>query len=397
MVRDVRQKAVDKQMEIAHLQQQFTSNTISKDEFEISYNQLQVELLLAQLDIDIAVTDLMMSPPEFSEMHSTLEELKAEAKLTTCELEDLLSAVEDGNIASREFERRYTRAKSTFDHIDNDLTQIATEIIANTAKGIAIPKGFALISKTRGVIIYKSNVVVDLTEAVKRNISSILSGERMGELQQLPAADEETALNIAYIEVEKVLGVFTDSLREQYQPIEDKQAEINQLKQEHLAGQLSDEEYDMKNSLFQAELLLRRFDFSLAAIEKMIASPGFSDISGALRRLRSEVQPAIDESNSLILSAQQGAIDSAEFKNRYTQLETSCTQLDQLITQAETAKVIQAANKVAVEHSYDLILSSKAVSVYSPTGSPVDIAELIGNVVNATDLVKDAFVLSALP
>ncbi|MEA1871667.1 MAG: hypothetical protein U9N00_05695, partial [Candidatus Bipolaricaulota bacterium] len=59
-VSDLRQKAVDKQMEIAKLQQDFMAGTISKDEYQNTNNRLQVELLQAQLNIDVGTIDKMI-------------------------------------------------------------------------------------------------------------------------------------------------------------------------------------------------------------------------------------------------------------------------------------------------------------------------------------------------
>jgi Skp family chaperone for outer membrane proteins len=72
-------------------------------------------------------------------------------------------------------------------------------------------------------------------------------------------------------------------------------------------------------------------------------------------------------------------IDTTEFQNRYTQVKNAFTQLDELLTQAATAKIVQAANKVAIEKGYDLVLRTKNVIVYRNTAKMTDITDLVKN------------------
>jgi len=60
-------------------------------------------------------------------------------------------------------------------------------------------------------------------------------------------------------------------------------------------------------------------------------------------------------------------VDSQEVENRYSQVKNAFTQLDQLLTQAATAKIVQAAEKVAVDNGYDLVLRTANVIVYRNT------------------------------
>ena len=56
-VQDLRQKALDKQKEKLELQQQYLAGTVTKEEYESRQTELEVELLQAQLNIDIGTID----------------------------------------------------------------------------------------------------------------------------------------------------------------------------------------------------------------------------------------------------------------------------------------------------------------------------------------------------
>ncbi len=85
----------------------------------------------------------------------------------------------------------------------------------------------------------------------------------------------------------------------------------------------------------------------------------------------------VDEMKNLVSTVRVGVIDTTEFQNRYTQVKNAFTQLDQLLTQAATSKIVQAANKVAIEQGYDLVLRTKNVIVYRNSAKLTDITDLV--------------------
>jgi hypothetical protein len=95
-VSDLRQKAIDKQMEIAKLQQDFMAGTISKDEYQNTNNRLQVELLQAQLNIDVGTIDKMIDSSGFSNMRSDLQRLRDEAQPVIDEMKNLVTTIRTG-------------------------------------------------------------------------------------------------------------------------------------------------------------------------------------------------------------------------------------------------------------------------------------------------------------
>jgi len=190
-------------------------------------------------------------------------------------------------------------------------------------------------------------------------------------------ANPATPLKVAYINAEDAFTVFTDAVGDLRQRAIDKQGEIVKLQQQYMASTISKDDFDSQNNQLQVELLQAQLNIDLGTIDKMIASSGFSDMKSDLQRLKDEAQPVVDEMKNLVSTVRVGVIDTTEFQNRYTQVKNAFTQLDQLLTQAATAKIVQAANNVAIDQGYDLVLRTKNVIVYRNTAKMTDITELV--------------------
>jgi len=174
-VSDLRQKAVDKQMEIAKLQQDFMAGTISKDEYQNTNDRLQVELLQAQLNIDIGTIDKMIDSSGFSNMRSDLQQLRDEAQPVVDEMKNLVTTVRTGVIDTQEFENRYTQVKNAFTQLDQLLTQAATSKIVEAANKVALAEGYDLVLRVKNVIIYRNTAkMIDITDMVKHELSTYL-------------------------------------------------------------------------------------------------------------------------------------------------------------------------------------------------------------------------------
>ena len=188
-------------------------------------------------------------------------------------------------------------------------------------------------------------------------------------------------LKIAYVDVESrekgAFNIFLDAVKDLRQKAVDKQEEIASLQQQYLASAISREEFDTQNNQLQVELLQAQLNIDIGTIDRMIASTGFSDIRNDLERLREEAQPVIDEMKKLVSTVRVGIIDPQEFQNRYSQVKAAFTQLDQLLTQAAAKKIMQAAEKIAVENGYDLVLPLKNAIMYCNKAKIVDITDLV--------------------
>ena len=189
--------------------------------------------------------------------------------------------------------------------------------------------------------------------------------DRVSALESNPA----TPLKIAYLNAEDAFKVFTDAVSDLRQKAIDKQGEIVKLQQQYMASTISKDDFDSQNNQLQVELLQAQLNIDLGTIDKMIASSGFADMKGQLQKLKDEAQPVVDEMKNLVSTVRVGVIDTAEFQNRYTQVKNAFSQLDQLLT--------QAANKVAIDQGYDLVLRTKNVIVYRNTAKLTDITDLV--------------------
>ena len=184
-------------------------------------------------------------------------------------------------------------------------------------------------------------------------------------------------LRVAYINAEEAFSVFTEAVADLREKALDKQKELLELQQQYLASTVSKEEYESRLIELEVELLQAQLNIDIGTIDRMIAAPGFADISNDLERLREEAQPVIDMMRNLVSTVRVGVVDPQEVENRYSQVKNAFTQLDQLLTQAATAKIVQAAEKVAVENGYDLVLRTANVIVYRNTAKLVSITDLV--------------------
>ena len=198
-------------------------------------------------------------------------------------------------------------------------------------------------------------------------------GDRIANLENSSSAP----LKIAYLNAEDAFSVFTDAVSDLRQKAIDKQMEIAKLQQDFMAGTISKDEYQNTNNRLQVELLQAQLNIDVGTIDKMIAASGISNIRSDLQRLRDEAQPVIDEMKNLVTTIRTGIIDTQEFENRYTQVKNAFTQLDQLLTQAATSKIVEAANKVALAEGYDLVLRVKNVIIYRNTAKMIDITDMV--------------------
>jgi len=184
-------------------------------------------------------------------------------------------------------------------------------------------------------------------------------------------------LRVAYLNAEQAFTVFTEAVQDLRQKALDKQKEKLELQQQYLASTVSREEYETRQIELEVELLQAQLNIDIGTINRMITAPGFADIRNDLERLREEAQPVIDMMRNLVSTVRVGVVDPQEVENRYTQVKNAFTQLDQLLTQAATAKIVQAAEKVAVENGYDLVLRTKNVIIYRNTAKLVDITDFV--------------------
>ncbi len=182
-------------------------------------------------------------------------------------------------------------------------------------------------------------------------------------------------LKIAYLNAQSAFTVFTDAVKDLRQKVLTKQQAIAALQQEFMQKKISQSVYQTKYQQLQVELLQAQLNVDIGVINKLIAASGFSNMQPDLQRLKDQTQPIINEMNKLVQSVQTGVVNQQEFQARYTEVDSAYKQLDQLLTQAAMSKIVEAANKVAVDNGYDLVLRANNVIVYRNTARLTDITD----------------------
>lgn len=195
---------------------------------------------------------------------------------------------------------------------------------------------------------------------------------RLAELETKPQT-----LNVAYLRIEETLTVFTDAVRDLRQRAADKQEEIVKLRQNYLVDTGSKDDYQEELRQLQLELLRAQLYMDIGIINRILQSSEFSDVRSELERLKEELQPLLGELHSLLESMRIGGVDPQELEPRYTQANDAFTQIDQLLTQVATTKIMEVANTIAVDNDYDLVLRSKDVIIYGNTARLTDISDVV--------------------
>ncbi|HIP99530.1 TPA: OmpH family outer membrane protein [Candidatus Bipolaricaulota bacterium] len=189
---------------------------------------------------------------------------------------------------------------------------------------------------------------------------------RLASLESRVAAlPQEAGLRVAYVDAEDLfMKVFLPQVDAERQAMAQKQQEVQQLQARHIQGEIDQEEYQQQGARLQAELLQAQLNVNLTMLDKMIASPGFANFRGDLERIRDSARPLATEVGNLVQSAQVGIVDLEGFMATYQQLKSAFQQLDQLLTQAAAAKIVEIAQQVAREQGLDLVLRKKDVLIY---------------------------------
>ena len=73
-------------------------------------------------------------------------------------------------------------------------------------------------------------------------------------------------------------------------------------------------------------------------------------------------------------TAEVGIVNMEGFLAQYQQLQSAFQQLDQLLTQAAAAKIVEIAQQVAREKGFDLVLRKKDVLIYYDSSTVSDIS-----------------------
>jgi len=206
---------------------------------------------------------------------------------------------------------------------------------------------------------------------------------RVNELQSRPSG---SGVRIAYVEIEgkqadgSYSGAFsvfleaTADLRAAGQRIAN---EITALNNDVATSTISQQEYQQRMLALQAELKDAQIDVDLGTLDRMIASDAFANVRSELEQLREQARPVSEEAKNLVSLANTGIIDPTEFQTRYATVETLFQQLDQLVTNVASMKIVEAAGKIANQYGYDLVIREENVIIYRNAATITDITDLV--------------------
>ncbi|MCI2425264.1 hypothetical protein LM599_04595 [Candidatus Acetothermia bacterium] len=176
VVEGLRRRAREKQAEITELHRQHRAGEIAAEEFRDRNNILNVELLQAQLAINLGALEKMIVGRGFRDIRGDLEQLRDQAQSLQAEVSGLLLTTQIGGFPTQEaFDRDFALAQAAFSHLDHVLTQVATMMIARAAQEVGLEMGFDLVLLQRNVLIYRNPIrILDVTVQVSTRMAEYL-------------------------------------------------------------------------------------------------------------------------------------------------------------------------------------------------------------------------------
>ncbi len=185
-------------------------------------------------------------------------------------------------------------------------------------------------------------------------------------------------LKIGYVDADGLfIKVFIPQVQAERSVMEEKKNAIAELQARRVKGEISEEEFKLKNYVLQVELLQAQYNVDMAMLDKMIASPGFANLKSQLEGLREQAAPLKEEIDKLLEEAQIGIVDERAFQAKFLALQNAFQQLDQLLTQVAAAKIVEVTQTVAQEKGYDLVLRRKDVLVFRNAETIDDLSPLV--------------------
>jgi len=193
-------------------------------------------------------------------------------------------------------------------------------------------------------------------------------------LKQQSAAD---SVRIAVLDAEEAFQVFMVATQDLRERITEKSNEITALQAAYQAGTVSTDEANRRLAELQGELLEAQANTIMGTLDRMVDSDGFADIRAQLIQISEQAQPIVQAIRELVSAVKVGSIDSPTFSANYTALKARYTELDNVVVNAATTALIKAAEDIALEFNYDLVLIKRDVIAYSDDAAVIDITNRV--------------------
>ncbi len=193
-------------------------------------------------------------------------------------------------------------------------------------------------------------------------------------VDELEAREPAPPLRVSFVDAEGLfLDVFLPQVQAERQAMEQKQQEMLTLREGYQAGEIDQDEYEQEYLRLQTEALQAQLQVNLAMLEKMLASDGFVGIRGQLQQIRQQAEVLDAELERMREQSRAGVLDREGFMAQLQALQSPTQQLDQVLTQAAAAKIVELSQQVARDEGYDLALRKKEVVVYWDQDKVTDI------------------------
>jgi len=184
-------------------------------------------------------------------------------------------------------------------------------------------------------------------------------------------------LKVAYVNVDNAFQVFLNAVTDLRERLTTKQNEITALAQSYQAGTVTADNYSKQSTVLGVELLDAKISLYVNVLDRMIASDDFSDLRKDLQTVRTKAESILTASKNLVAMVKGGATSTSDLQARYTQTQAAYTDLEGVINQACALKIQMAAQRVAIQKGYDLVLLQKNVVLYPNPGVVTDLTDFV--------------------
>ena len=175
-VSEEREGAQAKDEELRSLREQAIQGEISESEYRQQADILQAEKLKAQLEIDMAMIEKMMSAPGFESVAGQLENLSSQVQPIMEELNSTLENMRQGSAAPEEVNNTLSQINNQYQQLDDLLTRLIESKIFQIANVRANEAGYDLVLRQENVVLYgNQNSVDNLTEMTMTALQEELS------------------------------------------------------------------------------------------------------------------------------------------------------------------------------------------------------------------------------
>ncbi|MCD5408403.1 SHOCT domain-containing protein [Candidatus Bipolaricaulota bacterium] len=171
-----RQAMILKQQEIQQLRARYLQGEISQEEYQQQGARLQVELLQAQLNVNLTMLDKMIASPGFANFRGDLERIRESARPLTAEVANLVQSAQLGIVYLEGFMATYQQLQAAFQQLDQLLSRVAAAKIVEIAQQVAREQGLDLVLRKKDVLIYYNDQkITDISGEVEGRLWGLFS------------------------------------------------------------------------------------------------------------------------------------------------------------------------------------------------------------------------------